>query len=441
MSTPEHPDTPPLTRKQLREIRNTGANPVIDTGALTVATADEPPVTTEETDAAPVPPPPVEVALAPVAHLPRPAEPIVLPEPPGPDRSVDLGVSPLTRRQARQQERIRTASVPVITPDVAAAYATQSATTPAVDPVPPVFPSLADRSLSSGPDDQENPFAVLGVESGPTPVIEEVASGPTPVVDETESGPTPVVDETESGPTPVVDDVESGSAPVIDEVVEAEAIEAEPVEDEPAEAAGEPSADAGEVELVAEAAPARDAVEPGSADAKGEEEHEAPRVVDPGFGAALLAGETPAGETLPPSFDDLIARSSSGSVATPNALILSQPPDGGPIVAPVTATGEVLITGTLNLPEGLGSTGHAPGTADGKEVDTVLVDGELPAHSSPTPIAASAAVSTTKTPGEIIKPPAPEKGGRLMLTLAITAGVLALALVGVLILAFVTGVF
>ena len=43
--------------------------------------------------------------------------------------------------------------------------------------------------------------------------------------------------------------------------------------------------------------------------------------------------------------------------------------------------------------------------------------------------------------GDIIKPPTPEKGGRLMLTLAITAGVLALALVGVLILAFVTGVF
>jgi hypothetical protein len=50
-------------------------------------------------------------------------------------------------------------------------------------------------------------------------------------------------------------------------------------------------------------------------------------------------------------------------------------------------------------------------------------------------------VSTAKTPGEVIKPPAPEKGGKLMMSLAITAGVLALALVGVLILAFVTGVF
>ena len=68
-----------------------------------------------------------------------------------------------------------------------------------------------------------------------------------------------------------------------------------------------------------------------------------------------------------------------------------------------------------------------------------FLDGELPSHSSPTPIAASAAVSTVKMPGEVIKPPTPEKGSRLMMSLAITAGVLAIALVGVLILAFATG--
>jgi hypothetical protein len=162
-------------------------------------------------------------------------------------------------------------------------------------------------------------------------------------------------------------------------------------------------------------------------------------VVNPRFGAELLAGDVGVVE-LPPSFDQLISRSVTGAIGTGNALILSQTPSP-PLGAPVAATGEVLITGSFKLPEGLGSTGHAPGTADGKEVDAVLVDGELPAHSSPTPIAASAAISTVKNGGDIIQPPTPEKGGRLMLTLAITAGVLALALVGVLILAFVTGVF
>jgi hypothetical protein len=161
------------------------------------------------------------------------------------------------------------------------------------------------------------------------------------------------------------------------------------------------------------------------------------RSVSPLLGAGLLSGEAEQAD-LPPSFDQLLAR--TGSVSMPNALILSQAPEVAPIVAPLSSTGEVLITGTFNLPEGLGSTGHARGTADGKEVDATLVDGELPAHSSPTPIAASAAISTVKTAGEVIRPPVPEKGSKLMLTLAITAGALALALVGVLILAFVTGV-
>ena len=106
----------------------------------------------------------------------------------------------------------------------------------------------------------------------------------------------------------------------------------------------------------------------------------------------------------------------------------------------MTATGEILITGTLSLPQGLGSTGHDPRLSDGKDIDALLVDGgELPASSSPTPVAASSAISTIKSAAEIITPPVPEKGSRLMFTLAITAGVLALALVGVLILGFITG--
>ena len=78
---------------------------------------------------------------------------------------------------------------------------------------------------------------------------------------------------------------------------------------------------------------------------------------------------------------------------------------------------------------------------NGKEIDAILVDGELPATSSPTPIAASSAISTIKSAEDIIKPPAPEKGSRLMIALGITAGALALALMGVLIVALFTGAF
>ena len=172
----------------------------------------------------------------------------------------------------------------------------------------------------------------------------------------------------------------------------------------------------------------------------GDEERRA--VVAPTFGSGLLAGDGVEIE-LPASFDQLLTRGSAatGSLAASNALILSQTPDTGSFSAPVAATGEVLITGTFNLPESFGSTGTSHGSSDGKEIDAVLVDGELPASSSPTPIAASSAISTIKSADDIIKPPAPEKGGRLMLALVITAGALALALTGALIVALVTGVF
>lgn len=310
-------DNQALTRKQMREIRNTASTPIV-TGNGPVAERPARPTdaaseggTNASTDAAHghVATPPAAVPVVPLAKA---AKPVPVAPAPGPDAGVDLGVSPLTRRQARQQERIRTASIPVITPDMHAANA------PAPEP--------------ESADDVDE---ILGVTPDP--------------------------------PRPIV---------------------------------------------------------------------------NPRFGSELLAGEPAAGAAVAASFDQLIARESaaSGSTATPNALILSQG-DSAPFMSPVTATGEVLITGTFALPEGLGSQGHAPGAADGREADAVLVDGELPAHSSPTPIAASAAISTVKTSGEIIRPPAPEKGNRLMLTLAITAGALALALVGVLILAFATGVF
>ena len=161
--------------------------------------------------------------------------------------------------------------------------------------------------------------------------------------------------------------------------------------------------------------------------------------VSPQLGSALLAGM--ATEPDPrPSFDQLISRPSAGSTGTGSALIVTDSPPQG-ITAPVNATGEVLVTGSLALPDLFATTGQMPGTSEALDIDATFADGELPQHSTPTPIAASAAISTVKTTAEIIKPPVPEKGSRLMLTLAITAGVLALALVGVLILAFATGVF
>ena len=83
-----------------------------------------PDVVAEEIEVPPAAPATAEDSRrTPQRPSPRAAVPAVVHDLPGADASVDLGVSPLTRRQARQQERIRTASVPVITPEVAAAHA------------------------------------------------------------------------------------------------------------------------------------------------------------------------------------------------------------------------------------------------------------------------------------------------------------------------------
>lgn len=354
MSTPDQPETTPLTRRRLREIRATGATPVIPPPSEDEP--EQPPADLGEPEPEPAAPAPAPISTP----LPRAAEPAPLAPAPLPDTSVDLGVNALTRRQARAQERIRTASVPVIHSD--AAPAASAAAVPPATEAPTVADGAEDADRT--PDEREDSAAEVQ--------------------------------------TPDAADTASSEEPVEATPAEAERALTTPRDEEPA----------------------------------------APAVVNPQLGSDLLAGETPP-VSIPPSFDQLIARgaSATGSVATPNALILSQTPSAAPL-APISATGEVLITGSFDLPAGLGSVGHAHGTTDGKDLDAALIDGELPPASSPTPIAASAAISTARHSGEeIIRPPAPEKGNRLMLALVITAGVLALALVGVLILAVTTGVF
>lgn len=342
MSTPDQPDSPQLTRRQLRELRNTASTPIITPEDLAGAEAEAAAANATEIET----PAPVAAPLA------RAAEPTAVADAPPPAADVDLDSPALTRRRARQQERIRTASVPIVS--------------------------------------EFGPLAAVPVEAAP---------------DATEAAG-------ESSADDVSPDVESNESP---EVVEAEMVP--------------PSDGESRVE--------RDEEQPG------EDEEPAPRpVIAPTFGSGLLTGQAVEVE-LPASFDQLLSRGSgaTGSLAATNALILSQTPETGSFASPVTATGEVLITGTFNLPDHFGFTGTVPGAADGKDVDAVLIDGELPASSSPTPIAASAAISTIKSAEDIIKPPAPEKGGRLMLALVITAGALALALTGVLIVALVTGAF
>lgn len=403
MSTSDQQGQGPLTRKQLREIRLTGSTPVISSEEAAAAAEAAPPV------------PP----------LPRAAEPLrIEPAPlPAPIAEEGNGDAPLTRRQVREQEKARTGSVSVITADEEAVeQVEESAASPA-------------EQADEAPKQEEAPAAAA--EEGPA-VSGEIVSGIPDfprTVDAGDDDDEDVDDEVAVAPVRA-----SVAADTVGDVP-LDAVEASV--DAPAEASVDEEDD---VEAVLGLpAEADDAAVDGDvlADVHDDVEDDDAAVrptVNSSFGEGLLADAPDAHAPFRPSFDELIGvGDSTGSQhSAPNALIFTPSPGEGSLSGPVASTGEILVTGSYELPQGMGSQGHALGTTDGKDVDAVLIDGELPPASSPTPIAASSAVSTIKPAGEVIRPPAPEKGNRLMVTLAIIAGGLALAIGVVLVIAFTT---
>jgi hypothetical protein len=141
-------------------------------------------------------------------------------------------------------------------------------------------------------------------------------------------------------------------------------------------------------------------------------------------------------------FDQIISRSvgASGSATTTNALILPVLPSVD-ATGPLTSTGEILVTGSIDLPRGLGSTGAHPDRVDSSDLDRLLDGEENEFNSSEVaPIRASRAVSTHTSTRGVITPPK-KRGGKLPIILMITAGVLAVGVIGLLVAAYVLNVF
>lgn len=388
MSTSDQPEQGPLTRKQLREIRLTGSTPVISTEDAAAAAKAAPPA------------PP----------LPEVAEPAT-PEPATPEPSAEhdanaaAATARLTRRQVREREKLETGETAVSDGTVSDATPSRDESAEAVPSSPRV--SAVDPGDDDDIDDTDDAIVVAPVSATEVADVDEMLPAPKPseaVVDHDDSA----VDS---------DDVEAALGLVSDEqnadehdVAESDALLAE-----------------------ADAGTAPDA----------EKDTDERPTVSSAFGEGVLADAAVTHTPFRPSFDELltVADSTGSQHSSANALIFTPSPGDGSLSGPVASTGEVLVTGSYELPQGMGSQGHALGTTDGRDVDAVLIDGELPPASSPTPIAASSAVSTLKPAGEVIRPPAPEKGNRLMVILAIVAGGLALAVGVVVVIAITTNVF
>ena len=140
------------------------------------------------------------------------------------------------------------------------------------------------------------------------------------------------------------------------------------------------------------------------------------------------------------SNETTISRSvGAGNTAiTTSALVLPSVPDdafGGPL----GDNGEILLTGSISLPESLSSLGAHPSQLDESDLDHLLDPGDLQvANTDSTPVRAIRAVSTHTASGGIISPMKP-KGTRGFTILIIAASAMAVVVVGLLVAGLVSG--
>ena len=137
------------------------------------------------------------------------------------------------------------------------------------------------------------------------------------------------------------------------------------------------------------------------------------------------------------SLDELINRGigAGGIPTTTNALILPSIPHQASSVSPISNTGEIMITGSFDLPRSLGSTGAHPNLFDSSEIDHMMdqLDADQLGGDS-APVSASRAVSTHASTRGMLAPPKKQRAS-LPMILVIATAVLAVSVLAL----FVTG--
>lgn len=148
-----------------------------------------------------------------------------------------------------------------------------------------------------------------------------------------------------------------------------------------------------------------------------------------------------------PSFDQLLSRgiaaggvSAGGVPTTTSALILPSIPQSGDGSVALT-TGEVLVTGSFDLPRSLGSTGAHPDRIDSSDIDRLFELEDAAPATGAQPIRASRAVSGHTSTRDVIQPPQKQSRWTVPFILSISAGVLAVGVVALIIAGLVSGIF
>ena len=128
---------------------------------------------------------------------------------------------------------------------------------------------------------------------------------------------------------------------------------------------------------------------------------------------------------------------SNTSAITTSALVLPSVPQPDSMLGSLTSTGEILVTGSINLPRSLGSTGAHPDRVDNSDYEDDPFDNEVAAPDS-APVRAIRAISSNTSTRGVIETKKPQ-GNRLLTAVIIVAAGLCVGLIGLLIFAFANG--
>jgi hypothetical protein len=128
-----------------------------------------------------------------------------------------------------------------------------------------------------------------------------------------------------------------------------------------------------------------------------------------------------------------------GGALTTNALVLPSIPQSSDLTTPYTATGDTMLTGSIDLPRSLGSTGVHPSQVDNSDFELDPLDREVPSTDS-APVRAIRAVSTHTGSNGLIATKKPQ-GNHMLTVLVISSSGLAVVVVGLLVAGISSGLF
>lgn len=144
-------------------------------------------------------------------------------------------------------------------------------------------------------------------------------------------------------------------------------------------------------------------------------------------------------ENVQEGFTGLLSRSVQGSHGSANALILPNDPQPD-LTQAVGANGDIFITGSMSLPRSLSTTGAPSELFDSHEIDRLYEASQDEPASGVAPVRASKAVSGA--PHDRSFSSAPKRRGTTLPTvLAVVAGVMAVGVVGLLVVSWMTQLF